>query len=164
MVAALLHPLNIFIVGLGTGFIIPLLSRLNKSWVVPSVFLAALMTMALISAVAFLEVLNGAPPIDILTGGAMPPYAINLRFGVPEGLFAVSISLVALLGAFYFLRVGYGTMLLYLILVTGIQGMVMTRDLFKLFVFLEIVSIAIYGLLSLSASPSALGATFKYLM
>ena len=38
-------------------------------------------------------------------------------------------------------------MLLYLLLVMGIQGMVMTRDLFNLFVFLEIVSIATYGLL-----------------
>jgi formate hydrogenlyase subunit 3/multisubunit Na+/H+ antiporter MnhD subunit len=163
MVAALLHPLNIFIVGLGAGFVIPLLSRLNRSWVT-SVFLAALTTMALISTVAFLEVLNGAQPIDILTGGAKPPYAINLRFGIPEGLFAVSINLVALLGALYFLRAGYATMLLYLILVTGIQGMVMTRDLFNLFVFLEIVSIATYGLLSLSVTPSALSAAFKYLM
>src|SRR6478672_2670020 len=156
MVAALLHPLNIFIAGLGAGFVMPLLSRLNRPSVVPSVFVAALATMAFISAVAFLEVLNGAPPIDILTGGAMPPYAINLRFGVPEGLCAVSISIVALLGAGYFLRAGYTIMLLYLILVAGIQGMVMTRDLFNLFVFLEIVSIATYGLLSFSEGPSAL--------
>ena len=33
-------------------------------------------------------------------------------------------------------------MLIYLIMVMGIQGMVMTRDLFNLFVFLEIVSVA----------------------
>src|SRR5262245_25714284 len=163
MVAALLHPLNIFIVGLGAGFVIPLLSRLSKSWV-SSVFLAALATMTLISLVAFLEVLNDATSIDILTGGATPPYAINLRFGIPEGLFAVSICLVGLLGASYFLRAGYATVLLYLILVTGIQGMVRTRDLFNLFVFLEIVSIATYGLLSLGETPSALAAAFKYLM
>ena len=55
-------------------------------------------------------------------------------------------------------------MLLYLIIVMGIQGMVMTRDLFNLFVFLEIVSIATYGLLSLRDTPAALSATFKYLM
>jgi formate hydrogenlyase subunit 3/multisubunit Na+/H+ antiporter MnhD subunit len=46
----------------------------------------------------------------------------------------------------------------------GIQGMVMTRDLFNLFVFLEIVSIATYGLLSLRVTPAALSATFKFLM
>ena len=55
-------------------------------------------------------------------------------------------------------------MLLYLLLVMGIQGMVMTRDLFNLFVFLEIVSIATYGLLGLQDTPAALSATFKYLM
>ena len=55
-------------------------------------------------------------------------------------------------------------LLLYLILVMGIQGMVMTRDLFNLFVFLEIVSIATYGLLSLQDTPAALSAAFKYLM
>ena len=79
-----------------------------------------------------------------------PPYAINLRLGAPEAIFAFSINLVALLGARAYCRARtYGAMLLYLILVMGIQGMVMTRDLFNLFVFLEIVSIATYGLLSL---------------
>ena len=55
-------------------------------------------------------------------------------------------------------------MLIYLIMVMGIQGMVMTRDLFNLFVFLEIVSVATYGLLGLQDTPAALSATFKYLM
>ena len=64
----------------------------------------------------------------------------------------------------YFLREKYGVFLLYLLLVMGIQGMVMTRDLFNLFVFLEIVSIATYGLLGLRDTPAALSATFKYLM
>src|SRR6516165_8060844 len=48
--------------------------------------------------------------------------------------------------------------------VMGIQGMVMTRDLFNLFVFLEIVSIATYGLLALGASLAAQSAAFKFLM
>ena len=78
-----------------------------------------------------------------------------MRFGV---------NLVALFGALYFVRAKYAVMLLYLIIVMGIQGMVMTRDLFNLFVFLEIVSIATYGLLSLRDTPAALSATFKYLM
>jgi formate hydrogenlyase subunit 3/multisubunit Na+/H+ antiporter MnhD subunit len=42
--------------------------------------------------------------------------------------------------------------------------MIMNRDLFNLFLFLEIVSIATYGLLSLRQTPEALSATFKYLM
>ena len=163
MVAALLNPLNMFVVGLGAGFAIPLASRLSKCWTA-AVFLAALLVMTIISAAAFLKVLQGSEPIEISTGGAMPPYAINLRYGIAEGIFSVGVNLVALLGVVPFLRAGYVIMLLYLILVTGIQGMVMTRDLFNLFVFLEIVSIATYGLLSLGDRPAALSATFKYLM
>ena len=54
--------------------------------------------------------------------------------------------------------------MLYLILIMGINGMVMTRDLFNQFVFLEIMSIGTYGLLGLERTPTALAASFKYIM
>src|SRR5215471_9159180 len=163
MVGSFLHPLNIFIVGLGGGFLIPLFYRLGKSWVAPA-FILALATMTLISGHALFVLLKGAAPIEVLTGGAKPPYSINLRMGLAEAIFVFSINLVALFGAGYVVREKYGTLLLYLLLVMGIQGMVMTRDLFNLFVFLEIVSIATYGLLGLRDTSAALSATFKFLM
>jgi len=163
MVSSFLHPLNIFIVGLGGGFLIPLLSRLGKRWVAIA-FILSIAAMTLISGFSFLILLQGGPPIDILTGGSTPPYSINLRLGLAEAVFAFGVNLVALFGSAYFVREKYGTMVLYLLVVMGIQGMVMTRDLFNLFVFLEIVSIATYGLLSLQETPAALSATFKYLM
>lgn len=163
MVASLFHPLNIFILGLGGGFLIPLLSRLGKVWV-STVFLFALIGMTLISGVALFGFMEGALPIEIFTGGSTPPYSINLRLGMAESIFCFGVNLVALLGAGYFMRAKYAVMLIYLIMVMGIQGMVMTRDLFNLFVFLEIVSVATYGLLVLQNTPAALSATFKYLM
>ncbi|HML90763.1 proton-conducting transporter membrane subunit [Methyloceanibacter sp.] len=163
MVGSLLHPLNIFIVGLGTGFLIPLLNRLGKGWVAAA-FLAALAAMTLISAVCAIHLYYGGEPIEILTGGALPPYAINLRMGLAEAFVATGATATALLGAIYVLREKYAVMLLYLILVMGVIGMIATRDLFNLFVFLEIVSIATYGLLSLGSRPEALSASFKFLM
>jgi formate hydrogenlyase subunit 3/multisubunit Na+/H+ antiporter MnhD subunit len=163
MVGSLLHPLNIFILGVGVGFLIPLLNRLGKSWVVAA-FILALVAMTLISAVCAIHLFYGAQPIEILTGGSTPPYSINLRMGLAEVLAATSINLIGFLGAFYFVREKYAVMLLYLVIVMGIQGMVMTRDLFNLFVFLEIVSIATYGLLSLGSTTAALSAAFKFLM
>jgi formate hydrogenlyase subunit 3/multisubunit Na+/H+ antiporter MnhD subunit len=163
MVASLLHPLNIFIMGLGAGFLIPLFDRLGKSWVT-AVFILALAIMTLISGYAVLALLQGAAPIEILTGGTNPPYAINLRMGLAESFFAFCVNLVALLGATYIARERYSVLLLSLLLVMGIQGMVMTRDLFNLFVFLEIVSIATYGLLGLRDTSAALSTTFKFLM
>ena len=113
--------------------------------------------MTAISSAALYQLAHGAAPIEILTGGAKPPVAI-----ICAQVFALSVNLFALFGAAYVLREKYGTVLLYLLIVMGIQGMVMTRDLFNLFVFLEIVSIATYGLLSLRDTPRALSATFKY--
>ena len=163
MVGSLLHPLNIFILGLGGGFLIPLLNRLGKTWVVAG-FIAALAAMTLISAFCAVRLFYGAEPIEILTGGSTPPYSINLRMGLAEAFAATSVNLIGLLGAFYFVREKYAVMLLYLVIVMGIQGMVMTRDMFNLFVFLEIVSIATYGLLSLGSTTAALSASFKFLM
>ena len=160
---SVLHPLNIFIVGLGGAFLIPLVNRFARRWL-PAVFVLALAAMTLISGVSLWRLARGGAPIEILTGGAHPPYAIDLRMGVPEAIFAFSINLVALLGARAFARGTYGAMLLCLLLVMGVQGMVMTRDLFNLFVFLEIVSVATYGLLSLQDTSAALSAAFKYLM
>lgn len=166
MVASLIHPLNIFIVGLGGGFVMPLLYRLGKTWLVAG-FFVALAGITAISGLSFLGLLQGGETIEILTAGAQPPVSISLRFGMSEGFFTFSVNLVALLGALQLwerLRGNYAALLLYLILVMGINGMVMTRDLFNLFVFLEIVSIATYGLLGLDRAPAALSAAFKYIM
>lgn len=163
--SALFHPLNIYILGLGGGFLIPLIYRLAKRWLGP-VFFAALAGITLVSAVAFAQVLMGAPAIEVTTAGIAPPVSISLRLGVAEGFFCLSVNLVSLLGAVHLwprLRGHYGALLLYLIGVMGINGMVMTRDLFNLFVFLEIVSIATYGLLGLAGTPRSLSAAFKYI-
>ncbi len=163
MVASLLHPLNIFIVGLGGGFLIPILNRFGPVWV-RGAFLFALVAMTVISGVALFRFLGGDAAVDVLTGGAAPPIAINLRLGLAESVFALGVNVIALLGAVYFIRAKYSVLLLYLILVMGIQGMVMTRDLFNLFVFLEIVSIGTYGLLSLQDTSQALSAAFKFIL
>lgn len=166
MVATLFHPLNIFLIGLGGGFAIPLLYRAGKTWLSVGFFLA-LGGITLVSGVALLALVKGGPSVEILTAGAQPPVSINLRFGLWEGFFAFSTNMVALLGALHLwdrLRGNYGALLLYLILVMGIDGMIMTRDLFNLFVFLEIVSVATYGLLGLERAPAALAAAFKYIM
>lgn len=166
MVSALLHPLNIYILGLGGGFLIPLLYQLAKSWL-PAVFFSALCGITLITGIHFVAAAGGAPAIDVFTAGIAPPVSINLRLGLAEGFFTFSINSVCLLGAAHLwprLREHYGALLLYLIGVMGLNGMVMTRDLFNLFVFLEIVSIATYGLLGLVGTASSLAAAFKYII
>src|SRR5262245_40380446 len=109
MVTGFLHPLNIFILGLGAGFLIPLLYRLGSIWVA-AVFVFSLAAMTLISGHAVLGLYQDAAPIEILTGGANPPYAINLRMGFGEGVFAFCINVTALFGAVYIVRERYGVL------------------------------------------------------
>ena len=166
MVEALLHPLNIFLFGLGGSFLIPLLYRIAKP--LPAViFVLALAGIVAVSAACLWAVYHGQPVLESFTAGSAPPYSINLRVGPWEGVCAFSVNIVALLAAWHLwdrLRQNYAAQLLFLLLIMGVNGMVMTRDLFNLFVFLEIVSIATYGLLGFDGTPAALAAGFKYIL
>jgi formate hydrogenlyase subunit 3/multisubunit Na+/H+ antiporter MnhD subunit len=166
IVDVLLQPLGIYVIALGTGFLIPLFYRAHRSSAI-LVFFAALAIMVLIAGLNLLAIANGAPAIDIETAGIKPPFSINLRFGLLEGGVVLAVNTVALLGAWHYLpklKQQAAALLLYLILVMGINGMVMTRDLFNLFIFIEITSIATYALIGMERGGNMLAAGFKYIM
>jgi len=162
----LLQPLGIYIVALGAGFLIPLFCRAHRTSGI-LVFFAALAAMTFIAGINLLAITSGAPAIDIETAGIKPPFSINLRFGLLEGGFVLAVNTIALLGAWHYLpklKQQASALLLYLILVMGINGMVMTRDLFNLFIFIEITSIATYALIGMERGGNMLAAGFKYIM
>jgi len=166
MVDVLLQPLGLYVLALGAGFLIPLFYRASRASAT-LVFLAALAGMTLIAAWNLLALLKGAPAMEILTAGVAPPFSINLRFGLLEGGCVLAVNLVALLAAWHWLpalRTQSSALLLYLILVMGINGMVMTRDLFNLFIFIEITSIATYALIGMPRTVEGLSAGFKYII
>lgn len=161
-----LQPLGIYIFALGAGFLIPLIYRANRNSAI-LVFLTTLLIMIVIAGLNLLALTNGALVMDIETAGIKPPFSINLRFGLFEGAFVLAVNTVALLGAWHYLpklKQHASALLLYLILVMGINGMVMTRDLFNLFIFIEITSIATYALIGMERTADGLVAGFKYIM
>jgi formate hydrogenlyase subunit 3/multisubunit Na+/H+ antiporter MnhD subunit len=166
MVDSLLQPLGLYVVALGAGFLIPLFFRASHVSAV-LVFLAALSGMTVIAAWNLLALVKGAPTMEILTAGVPPPFSINLRFGLFEGGFVLAVNLIALLAAWHYLptlRTQASALLLYLIMVMGINGMIMTRDLFNLFIFIEITSIATYALIGMQHTAGGLAAGFKYII
>ena len=163
---ALLHPLAMFVLALGSGFLLPLLFRASAA-MAATLFMLALAGMTLIAGVGFGGLLQGGPGIEIQTAGVAPPFAINLRFGLAESLFVLAVNLTGLLAAWLYLprlRESAAAMLLWVILIMGIDGMIMTRDLFNLFIFVEITALASYGLIGLHGSPGVLAAGFKYII
>ncbi len=162
----LLQPLGIYVLALGAGFLIPLFDRAHRVYAI-LVFLAALAGMVAIAALNLLAVWDSATAIDIETAGIAPPFAINLRFGLFDGGFVLAVNTVALLAAWHYLpslKQHASALLLYLIMVMGINGMVMTRDLFNLFIFIEITSIATYALIGMERTGTVLAAGFKYII
>jgi formate hydrogenlyase subunit 3/multisubunit Na+/H+ antiporter MnhD subunit len=166
MIDVLLQPLGIYVLALGAGFLIPLFDRAHRGSAI-MVFLATLTAMVVIAGFNLWAIINGAAAIDIETAGIKPPFSINLRFGLFEGGFVLAVNTAALLGAWHYLprlKQHASALLLYLILVMGLNGMVMTRDLFNLFIFIEITSIATYALIGMERTGSVLAAGFKYII
>lgn len=153
----------IYIVSIALGF----LGKRDK--LALAVVYTALAGLVAISAGWFLHFWGSiAEPVQIFTGGFKPPFAINLQMGVNEALFTLLINLAGLLGAIYLadelLKAGKNMMVVLLVLILGLNVMVMTRDLFNLFVFMEIQSIAIAGLVILDPNRKSITAGFKYII
>jgi formate hydrogenlyase subunit 3/multisubunit Na+/H+ antiporter MnhD subunit len=162
----MVDPLYIYVLSLGSAFLLPLFHRLHPS-VAVLVFLGTLAGTTVICGLGFFHLLSGGPAVEILTAGLPPPLSINLRFGLYEAFLSLMVSLVGVLGGWYLLsrlRVSVQAMVLFLMIVMGISGMIMTRDLFNLFVFIEITAVATYALIGLERDRDTLTAGFKYIM
>ncbi|MCG6967003.1 MAG: hypothetical protein LJE59_10850 [Chromatiaceae bacterium] len=166
MVEALGNPLNLIIVALGVGFLLPLIERSSPA-LSRGLFNLTIIYQAVLPLLWLLWLVNGAAAQQIQTAGIAPPFSINLRLGLEEAFFVAGVNLASLLGAWYLgglLRGRAAAMSVFLILSMGVDGMIMTRDLFNLFIFIEITAIATYGLLSLERNAATLTAGFKYII
>lgn len=166
MVEALLAPVNLIIAALGAGFLLPLISRGSES-LGRILFWVTQCFLFLLPAIWLLRFLDGAATVEIITAGIQPPFAINLQFGLFESFVITALNLAAVLGGWYlfeYMRNKASAMSVYLVLGMGISGMVMTRDLFNLFIFIEVTALATYGLLALDRKPASLAAGFKYII
>ncbi len=98
------------------------------------------------------------------------PYGIIFALDALGLLLLLMINSVALLVAIYSVAyikrftASWKYYTLYLLMVTGMNGVVATGDIFNLFVFLEIASIASYGLVAFGVDTEELEASFKYMV
>ena len=153
---------------LGAAF---LLGLLRDRWRVTAyaVTLAALACMSWIAAGwLWAFAVAGAAPVEIFTAGTAPPFAINLRMALPEAAALLLVNLTGLLSALYLrdtlLKQGRRAMAVLLVFTMALGGIIVTRDIFNLFVFFELTVISTGGLILLSMDKRALGAGFKYLI
>lgn len=156
-----LYPLFVMI-PLGTAFSIIFFPR-RLAWIVEiivTMVIAALVIMAL--------TLIGYSPFSYYVGNWAPPYGITLVSDSISTLLLLIINIVGFLSILYAFRymdmftskVRFYT--LYMLMMAGLNGIVITGDLFNLFVFLEIATIASYALVGFGCEHEELEASFKY--
>lgn len=111
--------------------------------------------------------------ISYAMGGWTPPWGIEYRVDVLSGFILVMVTLIGALVISYARRsvereipsdriyLFYTALLLNL---AGLLGVVITGDIFNLFVFIEISSLSSYALISLGHDRRALLAAYRYLI
>ncbi|HSG27478.1 MAG TPA: proton-conducting transporter membrane subunit, partial [Candidatus Krumholzibacterium sp.] len=163
----MVSPIYIMIVGLAAAFLLPLFEKGGRG-LTAAVFLAATGAIAAISIQWLVHLSGGAPEAMTFTAGFRPPFSINLRMGMEEAALSSAAGLAGLSGAVYLVRDlsrhGARSMMLYVLLIMGLDGMILTRDIFNLFVFIEITGIAGYALVAMRQDVEALSAGLKYAM
>ena len=161
-------PVHFVAVPLFAAFLIPLIGKLAGGFVkfIPGIVLLYLSAVA-VSLFSFVME-SGKPIVEILAGWKAP-IGINLYFDAFSGFLTVILTLVGFLAWLYSLRYMKEEPLqkfymLFMLLITGSTGIVLTGDIFNLFVFLEITAIAAYSLTAFLRDHDGAEAAFKYLL
>lgn len=161
-------PVLIVVLPLAAAVIVPLVS-LASAQAVFAVSCLALVAAAVAACSALSHALaHGALRYEL--GGWAPPWGIEYVVDPLSGGVAALIALVAVCVVVYAGPQANGGSArggmfhgLFLLLVAGLLGIVLTGDMFNLYVFLEISSLAAYALLA-SGGIRGTVATFRYLI
>lgn len=152
------------------AILIPLLGlwkrHLSYYWAV----LGAAIATAL-SALGFYNYLAGAGTIRYFFGGWKPPIGIEFMYDGLSGFIVLVINAIALFVLIHSRFIGKkefpgkvtGYYSVTMLLMLGFNGMVLTGDLFNLYVFLEISSLASYALIGIGEKRASYAA-FRYLI
>ncbi|MDX2417142.1 MAG: proton-conducting transporter membrane subunit [Xanthomonadales bacterium] len=103
-------------------------------------------------------------------GGWPTPVGIDLRLDALATLLLLAVNIVGLAVSLY--SVDYMRRFtarshfysLFLLMVTGMNGVILAGDLFNLYVFLEVAAIASYSLVAFGCAHEELEASFKYIV
>jgi len=146
-------PLPVFIaVPLVVAFVLPIFSSKGKVF---AMFLAQLVTVSLL----VLAIISIGQYRVYEVGNWSIPLGINL---VLDGLSSLLLLAIGVVSAAATAKAKY--LSLFLLMVAGMNGVVLSGDIFNLFVFLEIASIASYALVGFGCEHEELEASFKYMV
>ncbi len=161
-------PLLFIAVPMGAAFLVVLLGRTVK----PVGYILSCCAAFLLLAFSILIsgfVQSAAGNIFVYNvGGWIPPFGVTMVFDALSTLMLVTVNLISLLVVVYSLHYinrytdTWKFYSLLMLMITGLNGVIVSGDLFTLYVFLEIASLSAYALVAFGTETEDLEAAFKY--
>lgn len=164
-------PVLTIIIPLISTVIIPIVGRVSRltCWIISCV----VTFFSFLSSLYLLNSIQTVGKISYKLGGWNPPWGIEYAIDNFNGFVLVVVAFMSFVVCFYSRKsiqleidgnkhsAFYS---IYMLFVTGLMGMVITGDLFNVYVFLEIASISGYTLIAASRNRGALMASYNYLI
>ena len=154
------------IIPLGSAFLISLLGKRIKGL---SDTLANLGTLSLLACSLYsIKLVNTYKIMVYKVGGWIPPIGICMVLDGLTSFMLVTVNLVSFLVTIYSISYmkkytdKWRFYTLFMLMLAGMNGIIITGDFFNLFVFVEIASIASYALVAFGTEAEELEASFKY--
>jgi formate hydrogenlyase subunit 3/multisubunit Na+/H+ antiporter MnhD subunit len=144
-----------------------LLARFLRRPLLAQIVAAVSVTAVLLILALLLPLLRTREVLIYAMGGWAEPLGIALYLDAlawSASLMGSVVGLCALLFSFGEHRYGSDFYFFFLMLLAGMEGVILTGDLFNMFVFIEIVSISSYLLIAYSLNPANLWASLRYLL
>jgi len=157
-------PLPLFVaVPLFAAFVLPIFGKKGKS---AATFLANVVTLGLVAMAV--STLGRTAVYQI---GRWPiPFGINLVLDGLSSLVLVAVTVVSAAAMLFSVRymeqytAKSKFLCLFMLMVAGMNGVVLSGDMFNLFVFIEIASLSSYALVAFGCEAEELEASFKYMV
>ncbi|MFN7038508.1 MAG: complex I subunit 5 family protein [Alphaproteobacteria bacterium] len=155
--------------------IIPLISALILALSTRKILYHLSLLAIILNIIISIQIFNKSLDHSIIyqLGNWAAPLGVEYKVDTLNAIFLLLINIVGLAGLFY----GYNSdelnapkvkanifYSLYLLCLTGMLGIVVTNDIFNIYVFLEIFSLSSYALVALGYSRKSLVAAFNYLI
>ena len=129
------------------------------------------LSACMVSAVVILKTVNQQGPFQYRLSGWQPPMGIEYRVDHLTAFMLVLVSLIGWLAAVYAQKTVEHELpekislfwSLYMLLMTGLLGIIITADMFNLFVLLEVASLTGYALVAIGRGKAPF-ASLRYLI
>ena len=170
MILAEHYPVLIIVISMLSAFTILIAGWLNKKACLP-ISLATIFVQLLLAFSILHHVVITREPIHYWLGGWAPPWGIEYVVDAFNAYVLVIVLFICLLTVIYAKRsiekeLPHKIVSFYVVfqlLVTGLCGITVTGDVFNLYVFLEIASLAAYALIA-AAGGRSLKASYNYVI